>query len=318
MRVKAKLIYSPEYDLISKGVGLLHPFDGQKYSRAWSELERSSNVDLKSMWIKPEQAISDEALLAVHTSEYLNSLSKSSAISSIIEMPLTRYLPNALLQNRIINPMKLACEGTRLATQYALEGVMVMNVGGGFHHAYAEHGEGFCVFSDAAIAIQDARDNGSLAADDKVLMIDLDAHRGNGFESIFKNDPAVEIFDMYNFQVYPGLHEGDIDEFPFMIPLKNKTNDDVYLDALKEELPLFMQANERPRLVFYNAGTDILAGDALGNLNVSFDGVIERDRYVIDMLSNMNIPTVIMTSGGYTKESYKLIASLAGMLGKLS
>jgi len=314
MTMKAKLIYSPEYDLISKGVGLFHPFDGQKYSRAWSELEKLKNIDLASMWVRPVQEISDEALLSVHTSDYLQSLSKSSAISSIIEIPLARFLPNSLLQSRIIKPMKLACEGTRLATQYALDDTMVMNVGGGFHHAYADHGEGFCVFADVAIAIQDARNNGSLAVDDKVLMIDLDAHRGNGFESIVKNDPAVEIFDMYNFQVYPGIHEGDMDDFPFMIPLKNKINDDIYLSALKEELPRFMQANEKPRLVFYNAGTDILAGDALGNLNVSFEGVVERDRYVIDMLSSLNVPTVIVTSGGYTKDSYKLIASLAAMV----
>lgn len=312
--MKAKLIYSPEYDLISKGVGLLHPFDGQKYSRAWSELEKASDRDIKSMWIKPEKLISDEALLTIHTPEYLSSLNKSSSISSIIEIPLARFLPNGLLKNRLIKPMKLACEGTRLATQNALEGAMVMNVGGGFHHAYADHGEGFCVFADAAIAIQDARNNGALAVEDKVLMIDLDAHRCNGFESIFKNDAAVEIFDMYNFQVYPGMHEGSIEDFPFMVPLKNKVNDDIYFSVLKEELPKFMDANEKLRLVFYNAGTDILAGDALGNLNVSFEGVIERDRYVINMLSNMNIPTVIVTSGGYTKESYKLIASLAGMV----
>lgn len=111
--MKAKLIYSPEYDLISKGVVLFHPFDGQKYSRAWAELEKATDIELKSIWVQPEKLISDQALLNVHTSEYLSSLNKSSAISSIIEIPLTRFLPNNLLQNRIIKPMKLACQGTR-------------------------------------------------------------------------------------------------------------------------------------------------------------------------------------------------------------
>lgn len=312
--MKAKFIYSPEYDLISKGVGLFHPFDGQKYSRAWAEVEKLKNIDSTSIWVQPREMVSDEALLTVHTPEYLKSLGKSSTISRIIEIPFTRFLPNSLLQSRIIKPMRFACEGTRLAVQYALDNTMVMNIGGGFHHAFADHGEGFCVFADAAVAIHDARKSGALTIDDKVLMIDLDAHRGNGFESIFKHDPAVEMFDMYNFQVYPGIHEGNMDDFPFMIPLKNKMNDDVYLSALKEELPRFMQANENARLVIYNAGTDILAGDALGNLNISFDGVVERDRCVIDMLSIMNVPTVIVTSGGYTKDSYKLIASLASMV----
>ena len=210
--------------------------------------------------------------------------------------------------------MKLACEGTRLATEHALKGAMVMNVGGGFHHAFSDHGEGFCVYADGAVAIKDARRCGALAESDKVLMIDLDAHRGNGFESIFRDDPAVEMFDMYNFQVYPGIYEGDMDEFPFIIPLKNKVNDEVYLNALKEELPRFMEKNAQPKLVFYNAGSDILAGDNLGNLNVSYDGVVERDRYVIEMLAAMNVPTVIMTSGGYTNDSYKLVASLASMV----
>lgn len=315
--MNSKLVYSPRYDVTSKGIGFLHPFDGQKYSRAWGELEKLDGVDLNSLWVKPENPISDEDLLSIHSSDYLESLSKSSVIAKAVEVPLVRFVPNMLLQNKIIKPMKLACEGTRLATQHALEGAMVMNVGGGFHHAFSDHGEGFCIFADAAIAIQSARKKGLLEDSDKVMMIDLDAHRGNGFESVFKNDASIKMFDMYNFQVYPGMHEGEIDDYPFMIPLKNKTNDEVYLDVLKEELPKFMVENEKPSLVFYNAGTDILAGDPLGNLSVSFEGVVERDRYVLSMLSKMNIPTVVMTSGGYTNESYKLVASLASMITEL-
>lgn len=309
-----KYIYSPEYDLISNGIGMFHPFDGKKYSRAWNELEKSSGVNLKSMWKQPEHPVSDDLLLNVHTSDYIRSLKKSSVVSSIIEIPFARLVPNKLLQSQIIKPMKFACEGTRLAARYALEDAVVMNIGGGFHHAFADHGEGFCIFSDVAVAIKDARNNGLLDVSDKVMMIDLDAHRGNGFESIFKNDASVDIFDMYNFQVYPGMHEGEMDDYPFMIPLKNNVNDDVYLSVLKNELPRFMASNNKPKLAFYNAGTDILAGDSLGNLNVSYDGVVERDRFVIEMLSSMDIPTVIVTSGGYSKESYKLIASLASMI----
>lgn len=312
--MKSKLIYSPEYDLMSKGIGGFHPFDGKKYSRAWKEIKLPEATDLESIWIKPEQPISDEALLSVHSSEYIQSLKKSSAISNIIEMPFTRFIPNSILQSQLIKPMRYASEGTRLATRHALEGAMVMNVGGGYHHAYASHGEGFCVFADAAAAINDARSHGLLGVTDKVVMIDLDAHRGNGFESVFKDESSVDIFDMYNFQVYPGMHEGDVDDYPFMIPLKNRVNDDIYLSVLKEELPKFMEANNKARLAFYNAGSDIIAGDSLGNLNVSFDGVVERDRFVIEMLRSMDIPTVVMTSGGYTKESYKLVSSLASMV----
>lgn len=312
--MNSKLIFSPEYDLLYKGIGRFHPFDGQKYSKAWSEIKLPEGIDLESIWVKPEQTISDEALLSVHSPEYIQSLHKSSVISSIVEIPLVRFVPNTLLQSLLIKPMRYASEGTRLAVKYALDNAMVMNVGGGFHHAYAAHGEGFCVFADAAVAIADSRYHGLLDTNDKVLMIDLDAHRGNGFESVFKNDSSVDIFDMYNFQMYPGMHNGDVDDFPFMIPLKSRTGDDVYLSVLKEELPKFMQANHKPKLVFYNAGSDILAGDSLGDLNVSYEGVVERDKFVIELLSSIGIPTVIMTSGGYTKDSYKLIANLANMV----
>ena len=312
--MESKLIYSPKYDMALPGASVFHPFDGQKYSKAWRELQSISNIDLETIWQEPEQPVSDEVLLKIHSTEYLTSLNRSSVVSRIVEIPLARLIPNGFLQRYLLQPMKLACEGTRLATRVALGGTMVMNIGGGFHHAHATHGEGFCVFADVAIAILDARKNGALKDSDKILMIDLDAHRGNGFESIFRNDSTVEIFDMYNFQVYPGMHEGDLDDLPFMLPLKNKTNDDVYLSVLKEELPKFLSQNETAKLIFYNAGTDILADDPLGNMSVSYEGIVEREKFVVKALSKINVPSVVVTSGGYTKTSYKLVAELAKMV----
>ena len=306
-----KFIYSSEYDLIPTGLEFLHPFDGKKFSRAWELLFASEEFDAEAHWVKPEVAASDDYLANIHTPEYLQSLKKSSVIAQIIEIGLVRFIPNSLLQSQIIKPMRLACEGTRLATEYALKGALAMNVGGGFHHAFTDHGEGFCVFADAALAIDYVRKSGLLKSDDTIVMIDLDAHRGNGFQAIFAKDPAVRIFDMFNFQVYPGMFEGDMDQYPFMIPLKAHSSDEVYLGVLKEELPGFLAMDEPPKLAFYNAGSDILASDPLGNLGVSYDGVIERDKYVIESLVSRGIPTVIMTSGGYTKQSYQLIAALA-------
>ncbi len=312
--MESKLIYSPKYDMAPPGASIFHLFDGQKYSKAWRELQGICNVDLESIWQEAEQPVSDEALLNIHSAEYLTSLNRSSVVSRIVEIPLARFVPGGFLQRHLIQPMKFACEGTRLATELALDGAMVMNIGGGFHHAHATHGEGFCVFADVAVAIMDVRKRGSLKDSDKILMIDLDAHRGNGFESIFRNDPSVEIFDMYNFQVYPGMHQGDLDDHPFMLPLKNKTNDDVYLSVLKEELPRFLSQNKTVKLIFYNAGTDILAGDPLGNMSVSYKAVVEREKFVVKALSDLNVPTVVVTSGGYTKTSYKLVAELARLV----
>ena len=310
----SKIIYSPEYDLLPRGFGVLHPFDVRKYSRAWKEVERFLLPDFKSHWIQPASTIAEAALLRVHTQQYLDSLANSTVVASIVEVALARFLPAIFLDKYLLQPMRYACEGTRLATQYALDGAMVMNMSGGYHHAFADHGEGFCVYADAAVAIADARARGLLHNTDKVIMIDLDAHRGNGFNSIADTENQVDVFDMYNFQAYPGLQQGNADMYPYRIPFKSQISDEAYLQILKTELPKFIYSAGAPRLAFYNAGTDILQGDHVGNLNVSYAGVVERDRYVLELLKSMNIPAVIMTSGGYTQQSFKLVANQAALL----
>ena len=189
----SKIIYSPEYDLLPRGFGVLHPFDVRKYSRAWKEVERFLLPDFKSHWIQPASTIAEAALLRVHTQQYLDSLINSTVVASIVEVALARFLPAIFLDKYLLQPMRYACEGTRLATQYALDGAMVMNMSGGYHHAFADHGEGFCVYADAAVAIADARARGLLHNTDKVIMIDLDAHRGNGFNSIADTESQLYI-----------------------------------------------------------------------------------------------------------------------------
>jgi len=310
--MKTRLIYSDKYDFKLWGLNKLHPFDGMKFSKAWKLISTEFKDEIDSLWIKPQEPISDELLLKVHTREYLASLNKSSVIAAVIELWPAKYLPLVSLYKMLINPIKLACSGTLLAAETALnEQAIAMNIGGGYHHAFADHGEGFCFFADAALSIIHSRDQGLLSADDTVLMIDLDAHRGNGFESIIKDDAAVKNFDIYCFQSYPGMHEGDMEEFPYMIPLKARMRDELYLNTLKTDLVKFLDENKQAKLVFYNAGNDILDSDPLGGFSVSYDGVVKRDRYVIDQLTQRGIPTVVMTSGGYTNQSHKLIAELA-------
>ncbi len=304
-----QFVYSPKYDLMSAGLGSLHPFDMRKFSRAWAVLTSGSGA-LDVLTTNPETLADDGYMARVHTAEYLDSLKKSRVLARILEVGLARFVPNRWLQSAIVDPMRLATEGTRLAAELALEGAVAMNFGGGFHHAFADHGEGFCVFADAALAIDALRRNGKLSPRDTVAMIDLDAHRGNGFQAIFSRDPAVKIFDMYNAQVYPGMFKGSEDEYPFMIPLKSRLSGEVYLKILRDELPKFLDSCPNLKLVFYNAGTDILASDPLGGMNVSYDAVVERDRYVIETLTGLGVPTAVVTSGGYTDQSHQLIAQL--------
>lgn len=118
------------------------------------------------------------------------------------------------------------------------------------------------------------------------------------------------MFDMYNMQVYPGLHPGDPDGFPFLIPMRNELEADEYLRTLTTELPKFFDLHSDAKLVFYNAGTDIVAGDKLGRLNVNYQGVRQRDFYVLKQLVDRALPTVVMTSGGYSDQSWRLIAEM--------
>jgi len=310
--MKSQLIYSDKYDFDFKVLNKIHPFDGLKFSKAWQLISTEFGAEIESLWVKPESPISDDMLLKVHSNEYLISLNRSAVIAKVIEIGLAKFIPSSVLKNVLLDPVKLACEGTLLAAEQALTHQSIaMNLGGGYHHAFADHGEGFCFYADAALSIINSRDKGLLKKDDTVLMIDLDAHRGNGFESVTEHDSTIKNFDMYGFQSYPGLHNGEPDEYPYMIPLKSAMNDETYLNILEKELVKFLDANANAKLVFYNAGNDILASDPLGGLKVSYAGVVKRDEFVIQQLRKRNIPTVVMTSGGYTSESHKLIAQLA-------
>jgi histone deacetylase 11 len=310
--VKAKIVFSPRYDLSLFGLERAHPFDARKYGRAFSLLNERVGASLSARVAAPAAPASDEVLLKVHTREYLSSLGSSATVAKAIEVGVARFVPNSILRQKVLAPMRWAVAGTILAAELALEGALVMNLGGGFHHAFRDRGEGFCVYADVALAIAQLRSQGRLRADDQVMVIDLDAHRGNGFEAIVKDDPTIHVLDVYNFQIYPGLlPHSDPDQQPFMIPILAGSDDATYRDILAEDLPKFLASAADAKLAFYNAGTDIVAGDPLGRLNVSPAGVTARDRTVIDALASRGIPTVIVTSGGYTRISHKLIAETA-------
>jgi histone deacetylase 11 len=198
--MQARFIYSRHYDFSLFGLERLHPFDAHKFSNAWAIVQGELGEALQALWLKPEQPISDAELLRVHTAQYLQSLRSSAVVAKALELQPAKFVPNLLLRSRLLKPMRLAVQGTVLATQCALEGNVAMNFAGGYHHAFRDHGEGFCLFADVPVAIESQRALGRLRTDDRVVVIDLDAHRGNGFESILEADPAVSILDVYNAQ----------------------------------------------------------------------------------------------------------------------
>jgi histone deacetylase 11 len=309
--VTAQLVWSPRYDLTLYGLERLHPFDGRKYSRAWHLVDAALGRRARARLVDPDAPVDDSTLMRVHSAAYLESLRSSATVAAALELPLARFVPASVLRSRVLEPMRLATAGTVSATRLALQHGWAMNLGGGFHHAFRDHGEGFCVFGDVAVAIACARASGVLRPADSVAVIDLDAHRGNGFEAIVKDDPNVDVLDIYNFQIYPGMVEEDDGRFPHLVPIRAGTGSDEYLQILDEELARFLDSRPGPALAFYNAGTDIVSGDPLGRLDVSSDAVQERDRRIVAALAAREIPTVVVTSGGYTEESHRLIAALA-------
>ena len=311
------LIYTPKYDIRFFGLELLHPFDSRKYSRAWKYLRSRFGPSLDLHLAAPAAPISNEDLALVHTDVYLNLLDDSRVVAQALEVPILGYLPRSLLDRAVVKPMRWATAGTVDAAEWALDKGCAVNFAGGYHHANSQRGEGFCLFSDVGIAVRKLRKDGKLNGSDRIGIIDLDAHQGNGFERVFMDDANTSIFDIYNSRVYPQdavAKEGiDVD-----IPLPPGVSGDDYLDALRAALPAFLDTENAFRLVFYNAGTDTLLGDPLGGMGLSAEQILMRDQMVFDALLERQIPFVMLPSGGYTKQSYALLAeSVAWLLQRL-
>lgn len=306
------LIYSPHYDISFLGFERLHPFDSRKYGRAWSALRQALGDEaLARHHVAPPKAATDADLRAVHADAYLaRSLRSSAYLARALEVPPLKRLPRVLIDWRLLRPMRWAVAGTVRAARESLRTGKAFNLSGGYHHASRDRGEGFSIYSDIGVAITLLREEGLLSEDDRVVYIDLDAHQGNGVARVFFNEPRVFIFDIYNEQIYPAdIHARrriDCD-----LPIPSGYDDGRYLSTLRGELPSFLDSvskSRRPALAIYNAGTDVLAGDPLGYLRVSAEGILKRDQFVLSQLTERDIPWLMLPSGGYTRESYRLIA----------
>ena len=302
-----RIVYSPGYNIRYWGIEKLHPFDSRKFQHAWDILARNHHLDVESKLLKPDRPASEEEILSVHSAEYLKLLESSRYIAQAFEIPLLGVIPRRSLDKHVLRPMRLATRGTILAAREALRRGAAINLGGGYHHASRERGEGSCVYADIPIAIACLRREGHLSSNDRVAIIDLDAHQGNGVERIFRKDDSIFLLDMYNSDIYP-RDEWAKKRINTNIPIPTGTDDETYLSQLKSHLPKFLAEHGPFSLAIYNAGTDIYRGDPLGRLSVSASGILERDRFVMTQLASRETPWVMLPSGGYTKHSARLIA----------
>ncbi|PKA63644.1 Histone deacetylase 2 [Apostasia shenzhenica] len=298
---KVPVIYSTSYDIAFLGIEKLHPFDSSKWGRICQFLTKEGALD-KNKIVEPLEASKDD-LLVVHPESYLEGLKSSLKVSMIMEVPPVAMLPNSLVQKKLLRPIRLQVGGSVLAAKAAKERGWAINVGGGFHHCSAEEGGGFCAYADITLCIQYAFARLNI---DRVMIIDLDAHQGNGHETDFCNDRRVYIMDMYNSEIYP-LDFAARRYIDQKIELMSGTRTKEYLEQLEKALEVAANRFD-PDLVIYNAGTDILDGDPLGRLKISPDGVVMRDEKVFNFAKNKNRPIVMLTSGGYMKSSARVIA----------
>jgi histone deacetylase 11 len=339
---KLPIVYSPDSNFNLFGLEKVYWFDAKKYQRIHHYLVKY--VGIPAECFQQPLMVSLVDLEKVHTKSYLDVLEGVGAAqltSKVIEFPVHLFFSDSSVRKRILDPMKLATSGTIMAAQLAVEpqadgkSGWAINLGGGYHHCKgkgnmrAEHapggiyvsgdeGHGFCAFGDIQLAIEKLWENNPNL---KVMIVDLDAHQGNGHEAYFrdkvqlyqdfhpqrtvKNAGKVAIFDMYNAQIYPG----DVSAKQYItydFPLRSGTKDDTYLAILKSYLPEAIK-EFKPDFILYNAGTDIFEEDGLGRLKISQAGIIERDRFVFEQARSHNTPIAMVTSGGYTKQSAVII-----------
>ncbi len=232
--------------------------------------------------------MAENDILRVHTADYWTRM-RDLQLSHREMRPVGFPLSAALVAREIT-----IAQGTLDAAYYAKAYGIAMNVAGGTHHAYADRGEGFCLLNDQALAAAALLAKGEA---ERILIVDLDVHQGNGTAAIFANEARVFTFSMHGKDNYPYHKEkSDLD-----IPLPAGTTDGAYLALLHEHLPEIMRRH-RPDFVFYQAGVDVLASDKLGKLALSLEGCKQRDRYVMELCKKAGIPMVVCMGGGYSPD----------------
>jgi histone deacetylase 11 len=305
-----RIVYSRRYNIGFYGLERLHPFDSRKYGRAWRAIRSALGASAKKLLRSVDRPVSREELLLVHSPEYLDQLRDPAMVARVLELPVVSRLPGWLVDRHVLSPMRWATRGTILAAEAALQEGLVINLGGGFHHAKPGSGEGFCAYADAAIAIRSLRERKLLAETDRVIHIDTDAHQGNGVSHTFLGDNRVFLFDIFHGSIYPYGDVAAKGRIDCAIPVTSRCTESEYQGLLERHLPGFLDSVGRSKigLAIYNAGTDVFAGDPLGRLNLSAAAILKRDLYVVGELRRRGLPTVMLLSGGYTRQSYRLVA----------
>lgn len=281
MKQSLKIAWAPNYRYkVPEG----HRFPMEKYELIPEQLVYEGTVNEDNFYVP--DLLTEEMILLTHTEEYWHKLKMGTLTPREARRTGFPFSPTLVARGRTISM------GTLMNVFHAQRDGIALNIAGGTHHAYPDHGEGFCLLNDMAIASNYLLHTGALS---KILIVDLDVHQGNGTAFIFQNRPEVFTFSMHCQANYPLKKEAsDLD-----IGLPVGTGDTVYLKTLTDILPKLIE-EEEPELVFYLAGVDVLATDKLGKLSLSIQGCKQRDALVFQTCKSYEIPVVVSLGGGYS------------------
>jgi len=289
----ALVAWSPGYRVSFFGVERFHSFDIGKYDAIARAAVAAGAVGWDDFEIPPPA--SDEQLAAVHDTHYLASLRDPAVLAAALEVALPTALGGDVLERRVLMPFRRATGGTIAAARHAAGGGLGVNLGGGFHHARPDHGHGFCVYNDVAVAIAVLRDEGFAGP---ILIVDTDAHQGDGDHAFFAGDPSVYSFSMQQRGIFPfDKVTGDLD-----VALDAGTDDAAFNATLQGHLDRLIDEVD-PALVVHVAGSDVLLDDPLAGLALSPDGLVDRDLRVADAAERAGAGLLHVLAGGYGPSS---------------
>jgi len=276
-----KLVYHERYDL---NLGP-HVFPSQKF-RLIHEMLLREGIAIPQDFLRPNPA-TDEDILRVHTPDWVRKLKTGTLTASEVMLLEVPYSPE------LVEALWLAAGGSIFAGQSALRDGFGSNLSGGFHHAYPEHGEGFCAIHDVAVAIRKLQADGAVK---KAMVVDTDVHHGNGTAAIFRNDPTVFTISIHQENNYPAHKPpSSID-----LNMADGADDDEYLGVL---IPAVQKALDefKPEILFYVGGADPYCEDQLGGLSLTKEGLKRRDRQVFEEARRRGIPVATTLAGGYAR-----------------
>ncbi|KAM3129631.1 hypothetical protein pb186bvf_018242 [Paramecium bursaria] len=295
---KIPVIYDDNYNIRACGIEKAHPFDSTKYAKIFDCLQLSEDKNIKSF------ALSRQLMVELGMSRiYLLKLCYSIYVSRYVEQPLC-CLPECFVRSVLLDSMILQASGTVIAASVAVEKKWAINLGGGFHHASCDDGQGFCVYPDISFAANFLQKFHGI---NNIMIVDLDAHQGNGYARDFLDNDKIIIVDAYNHGIYPNDNYArqaiDLD-----INVTYYDKDDDYMKKLNEIEQQIVKS--KPEFVIYNAGSDILRNDPLGALDITIECMKQRDLRMFQICNQQPkpIPILMLLSGGYQRNTAQFIA----------